>query len=136
MIPDLSYPPNKFTQRDFFVPGAPSLAESMDAWRVFSKDSVGPITDRKVQRLVYRHDGDMHVSEVGYLEHDGTGEWLVPAIFEPSVPDAPWSICIIQLRNGTVSSREVPIMVSQSDVIEAFDFAVPREQADSGISGS
>lgn len=120
-----SYPPAVFEKRDFYVPGATSLQQSEEAWKAFSTESVVPPTPRKVQRLVYRHNGDAHVSEVGYLEHDGTREWLVPAIYEPSTPAGPWSVCIVHFANGKVNSREVPILVSQSDVLEAFDFKTP-----------
>ena len=76
----LSYPPAAYEKCEFFVPGATSVQESEEAWKAFSEEAVVPTTSRKVQRLVYRHNGDAHVSEVGYLEHDGTREWLVPAI--------------------------------------------------------
>lgn len=127
---EFTNPPKTPAQRDFFVPGAEgSTADSLDAWRAFATEAVGGATDRKVQRLVYRHNGEVLISEVGYREHDGTATWLVTAIFEPKEPqgaNSPWSISIVRIVNGKLVSRNPPIMVSQSDVIEVLDFLVPE----------
>lgn len=122
---ELSFPPATFERCDFFAPGAESATDSLDAWNAFATEAVVPPTARKVQRLVYRHNGNMHVSEVGYLEDDETAKWLVTAIFEPRGSAGPWSICIVRFPDGKVVSRNPPIMVSQSDVVEALDFGEP-----------
>jgi hypothetical protein len=137
---DFVSPPKTTVQREFFVPGAEeSIADSLDAWRAFATEAVGGATERKVQRLVYRHNGETLISEVGYREHDGTAAWLVTAIFEPNERpglNSPWSICIVRIVNGNLVSRNPPILVSQSDVIDVLDFRAPEvgkgEEVDQG----
>jgi hypothetical protein len=137
-MPEFTNPPKTTMQRDFFVPGAEEpIADSLDAWRAYATEAVGGATDRKVQRLVYRHNGEVLISEVGYREHDGTAAWLVTAIFEPRQPqglNSPWSICVVRILNGKLVSRNPPILVSQSDVIEILDFRVP--EAGNGEDGA
>lgn len=129
-VAEFTNPPRTTVQRDFFVPGAEkSIADSLDAWRAFATEAVGGATDRKVQRLVYRHNDETLISEVGYREHDRTATWLVTAIFEPrgpKGPNSPWSICIVRVVNGNLVSRNPPILVSQSNIIEVLDFRMPE----------
>lgn len=134
---EFANPPKTTVQRDFFVPGAEeSIADSLDAWRAYAAEAVGGLTDRKVQRLVYRHNGEVLISEVGYREHDGTAAWLVTAILEPHGPDSPWSIIVVRILNGELVLRNPPIMVSHTDVIEILDFRMPVPAVGNGEDGS
>lgn len=133
---EFANPPKTTVRRGFFVPGADeSVADSLEAWQAYAAKAVGGSTDRKVQRLVYRHNGEVLISEVGYREHDGTAAWLVTAILEPHGTASPWNIIIVGIRNGELVVRNPPILVSHTDVIEILDFRVPVPAAGNGEDG-
>lgn len=138
-MPEFSNPPKTPVQRNFFVPlFEESTADSLEAWQTFSREVGGGTTDRKVQRIVYRSNGQEFVSEVGYREHDGTAAWLVTAIFEPSGPkgpNSPWKIHLVRFPAGKMAYRTPPVQVSQSNVIKVLDFLEPEEMPDDDRDG-
>lgn len=94
-------------------------------WQEFRATTVSA-TDRKIQRLVYRSNGEEHVAEVGYKASDGSVvQWIVTAIFAPAGDTAtdPWSVCLVAIgADGFVAMRNPPIQVARSSVLEAMDF--------------
>lgn len=138
---EFSNPPKTPLQRTFFVPPyEESTSASLEAWQALAREVGGRVTNRKVQRIVYRSNGQEFVSEVGYREHDGTAPWLVTAIFEPSGPEgpnSPWMIHLMGIIGGKVVQRTPPIQVSHSNVIEVLDFLEPEDiSSDHGNEGS
>lgn len=116
----LSLPPRRTTPVPFFYLGLEHDGDgSLRAWESMRP---GGATDRKIQRLTYRHNGTEYVSEVGYRENDGTGDWVVTAIYEPSMPGAPWEVSIMAQINGRPQWRDPAILVGQSEVKNVVDF--------------
>jgi|GEM_PF-2792027 len=122
------FPPRRFEQREFFVPGTETDEEAQKQWQAFAAEVAAyPSTDRKVQRLVFTSNRKEYVAEVGYLISDETSRWLVTAIFEPygtSTYD-PWTIFLLRIWKGEVITRKPAWLVPPGTVVEALDFSQP-----------
>lgn len=116
----LSYPPSTAIRREFSWFGATD-AEAEDTWHSLRAHAPGS-TDRRVQRLQYNNWRGIYTSEVGYLEHDDVEEWITAGIFEPASSANPWQIVIVKAAGGSVVTRNPPILVASTDVLEITDF--------------
>lgn len=126
-----TFPPSRFEEKDFFVPGTETVEDAHRQWNWLAARLGLACTERKVQRLAFKSNNNNFVAEVGHLIHDDSSLWLVSGIFEPhgkSNTD-PWAIMMFQIRAGEVAFRKPAWQVPQGTVEQAFDFRQPEEQS-------
>lgn len=125
-----TFPPTRFEQKDFFVPGTETAEDAHRQWNWLAARLGLACTERKVQRLAFKSNNNDFVAEVGHYIHDGSGLWLVSGIFEPygTSRSDPWAIMMFQIRKGEIAFREPAWQVAQGTVEQAFDFRQPEEK--------
>lgn len=126
-----AFPPARFLQSEFFVPGTTSSEDAHKQWNTFAAHAAVACTDRKIQRLEFESNDKSYVAEVGHLIKDESIVWLVTAIFEPygmSLND-PWAIALLRIRNGDVVTRKPAWLVAQGAVDRAFGFSQPERSS-------
>jgi len=111
----------------FFIPSSPDNAEDiLKATRTFvAEQSNNALTERRIFKLKYRHNGDEYLAEVGKRESrrdfgGGPSESVGPTvlIILESIKPGPYFVCT--LERGV--AKGFPVLVGASDVLEIEDF--------------